>query len=138
MGRIMAIDYGLKRVGIAVTDPLQMVSTPLITVEQPHLFDFLSRYLRDEAVDKVIIGYPVTYHQQGLTPMKTEVKALKNKISQLFPHVAIDFQDEQFSSREAQQAQIQMGMKKSMRKDKKNLDVMSAAIILQRYLEENG
>ena len=136
MPRILAIDYGLKRVGIAVTDPLKMMALPLTTVDNFKLFDFLKEYITKENVELFVVGFPYTESGEKQA-MQAEVKQLCNKLKQVFPLIPNVFEDERYTSRMAQRSMIDMGMKKSKRKDKKMLDTMSAAIILQSYLDKN-
>ncbi|MCZ2130058.1 MAG: Holliday junction resolvase RuvX [Bacteroidia bacterium] len=136
-GRILAIDYGLKRVGIAVTDPLKIIANPLTTVDNPKLFDFLKEYFQKETVELIVVGEPFS-ESGAIQEMQIEVKQFANKLKQIFPNMPIAFEDERYTSRMAQQSMIAFGVKKSKRKDKKMLDCMSAALILQSYLEKNS
>ena len=134
MARILCIDFGLKRCGIAVTDPYQIIVTGLDTVETPKLMSFLEQYLVAEKVEKVVVGLPI--HKDGnFTYIKTDIDLLVSKIKGKFPDLAIDFGDEQFSSLHAKQIIIDSGVKKEKRKDKALVDKISAVIILQRYLK---
>jgi putative holliday junction resolvase len=134
VGRILAIDYGMKRVGIAVTDPLQMIATGLDTVPSTHIINFLSGYFMKEKVDMVVVGYP---KQMNNTPSETVpmidqfLKIFKKK----FPGMNYYLIDERFTSKMALQAMIDGGLKKMKRQDKGMIDKVSATIILQSYLE---
>lgn len=133
MGRIMAIDYGGKRTGIAVTDPLQIIAQPLTTVDTKNLFDFLKEYLEKEKVDEIVIGYPM--HLDGTdADITEEIKEFAKKIVEKF-NIKIDFLDERYTSKRAVQTMVQGGFKKKDRRKKENIDKIAAAIILQDYLE---
>jgi putative Holliday junction resolvase len=134
MGRVLGIDFGLKRSGIAVTDPLQIVVNGLDTVETPNLRDFLSSYLQSEDVEKVVIGLPV--HTDGsYTSLKEHIDALATFIKQSNPDTHIDFEDESFTSMKAKEVIFQSGVRKKKRRDKKLVDKISAVLILQKYLK---
>lgn len=134
MSRIVAIDYGKKRVGLAVTDPLQLIATPLTTVATPEIFSYLSDYLSKEAVECFVVGMPkdLKNRDADATPLvEAFVKQLKSK----FPDVSIELVDERFTSKIAFQAMIDGGVKKMDRRDKGLVDRTSAVIILQSYME---
>lgn len=136
MGRIIAIDLGTKRTGIAVTDALKMVASPLQTVETGTLIEFLHSYFRKEDVETIVLGFPK--HLNG-TPneMTPRVISLKDRLTKIFPDKKLVLIDERFTSKMAMQSMIAMGSKKKDRKEKTgNLDKVSAAIILQSYLEQ--
>jgi putative holliday junction resolvase len=137
MARIMAIDYGLKRTGIAVTDPLQIIATGLTTIESPQLISFLTTYFQKEQVEKIIIGEPKNLDDSDThaTPL---VKKIIEKIKKTFPAIPIEIVDERYTSKMAKQAMIDMGMKKKQRRDKAMVDEIAATIILQEYLQING
>lgn len=130
----MGLDYGLKRIGIAVTDPLQIIVTSLITVETNDIFEFLKNYFKQELVEKIVIGMPV--HKDGnFTHIKVNIDAFAKEFSDKWPHIAVDFGDEQFSSVQAKKIIFDSGVKKKTRQDKSLVDKVSAVIILQRYLK---
>lgn len=136
MPRILAIDLGTKRTGLAVTDSLKMLANPLETIETQRLLDYLKAYFAKEDVDTIVLGYPTKLNGQDneMTPL---VKAMKAKLSSAFPAMKIELEDERFTSKMAMQSMINMGSKKKDRKEKAgNLDKVSAAIILQSYLEK--
>jgi putative Holliday junction resolvase len=136
MGRIIAIDLGTKRTGIAVTDSLKMVAGHLQTVETNALVEFLQSYFRKEDVETIVLGFPK--HLDG-TPneMTPRVISLKDRLTKLFPDKKLVLIDERFTSKMAMQSMIAMGSKKKDRREKAgNLDKVSAAIILQSYLEQ--
>ena len=133
MGRIMAIDYGLRRTGLAVTDPLQIIASPLDTVETKKVMDYLKDYLSHEQVEKIIIGMP--YRADGSVPPWAEaIENFAQQLQKLFPAIEIEFCDERYTSKMAQRALIQGGFRKKDRQKKENIDKMSAAIMLQEYL----
>ena len=134
MARIMAIDYGLKRTGIAVTDPLQIIAQGLTTIESPRLINFLKEYLQKEPVELFVIGDPRNWDDSDThaTPLVAEIikRMVKN-----FPSIPIKKVDERFTSKMASRAMIDMGMKKSQRRNKGLVDEIAATIMLQEYLE---
>ena len=134
MPRILAIDYGAKRTGLAVTDPLGMIASPLETVRSHDLFDFLKSYFDKEDVSEVVIGMPKNTDGSptNATPL---VEAAVNRFRKLFPNKKLFLHDERFTSKMALDAMIVGGMKKKDRQNKGNIDKVSAAIILQSYLE---
>lgn len=135
MPRILAIDLGTKRTGLAVTDPLKMLANPLETIETATLLDYLKRYCGKEEVDTLVLGYPTRLNGQE-NEMTPKVIAMKDRLSKAFPTLKIELVDERFTSKMAMQSMISMGSKKKDRKEKAgNLDKVSAAIILQSYLE---
>ncbi|WP_373494892.1 Holliday junction resolvase RuvX [Aquiflexum sp.] len=136
MGRILAIDLGTKRTGIAVTDTLKMLANPLETVETSKLIVFLNAYFTKEEVDTIILGYP---KRLDGTPneMTPKVLGLRDRLSKIYPDKKLVLIDERYTSKMAMQSMIAMGSKKKDRKEKAgNLDKISAAIILQSYLEQ--
>jgi putative holliday junction resolvase len=134
MGRILGIDYGSKRCGIATTDPFQIIVTALDTIDTAQIITFLGTYIASERIDKIVIGLPV--HKDGnFTHIKGDIDAFAAKISKLWPDIEIDFADEQFSSVEAKQVIMASGAKKKTRQDKALVDRVSAVIILQKYLK---
>ena len=134
MSRTLAIDYGKKRVGIAVTDPEQLIATRLTTVDTHKIWDFLSDYFLKEKVEKVIVGYPVTLNNQPSEALNYINPFLK-KFQIKFPEIELELVDERFTSKLAFRAMIDGGLKKEKRKDKALVDGISATIILQDYIE---
>lgn len=135
MGRIMAIDLGTKRTGLAVTDPLGILANPLETIPTHNLLAYLENYQSKENVTEIVIGFPKSLDGKT-THMTGPVLALERKLKLLFPEKSISLVDERFTSKMAMQSMISMGSKKKDRKEKAgNLDKISAAIILQTYLE---
>jgi putative Holliday junction resolvase len=133
MARIIAIDYGTKRTGIAVTDPLQIIATALDTVRSHELLDFLKRYTTTEAVEAFVVGMPRKLDNTD-TNNTPHVKGFIKQLKKAFPETPVYEHDERFTSSMALQTMIAMGTKKSDRQDKSNIDKMSATIILQSYL----
>ena len=137
LGRIMAIDYGTKRTGIAVTDPMQMIASPLDTVLTHDLMNFLESYLEEEEVEMLVVGEPKQMNAMdsaSLTQIRFFVEAFKKR----FKELPVQWVDERFTSRMAMDAMIEGGMKKSDRQKKGNVDKVSAALILQTYLESRN
>lgn len=133
MGRILAIDYGLKRTGLAVTDPLRIIATALDVVETPQVIPFLKNYFQKETVDEVVIGMPKRLNNQD-SEIAPNVRAFVEVFRNQFAGVPIFLADERFTSSLAHQAMIEGGMKKKDRKVKGNADKISATLILQNYL----
>jgi putative holliday junction resolvase len=133
MGRIMAIDYGKKRTGIAVTDPLRIIATPLDTVPTALLLQFLAGYLQKETVDEFVVGMPKTLLNQD-SETAPLVRIFVTELKKKFPEKTIHLADERFTSSMARRAMIDGGMKKKDRQVKGNVDKISATIILQSFL----
>lgn len=134
MGRVLAIDYGAKRTGLAVTDPMQIIASPLETVASAQLMQFLKSYEEKEGIEAFVVGIPRTLENKN-TDASKYVFQLLQLLKKHFPEKKVHQIDERFTSVMAQQAMIMGGMKKSDRKIKGNIDKISAAIILQSYLE---
>ena len=134
MGRILAIDYGQKRVGIAVTDPLKIIANGLTTVHSKDIFTFLEDYLSKEEVETIVVGYPVTLKNEGAQSLKY-INPFIKKLLIKFPNLNIETIDERFTSKLAQIAMIEGGMKKKDRQNKALTDKISATIILQSFME---
>ena len=133
MGRILAIDYGLKRTGLAVTDPLKIIASPLDTVSTADIFKWLKTYVGKEEVERIVIGMPVNLNNAN-TDATEPVKSFIKKVKTTFPIISVSTEDERFTSKIARQTMIMGGMKKKNRKIKANVDKISASIILQSYL----
>lgn len=133
MARILSIDYGKKRTGIAVTDPFQIIATGLTTVETPKLIPFLKDYFAKEPVELIIMGEPKNWDESDThaTPL---VKKAVEKLKKEFPAIPIKMVDERYTSKMASQAMIEMGMKKMQRRNKALIDEIAATIMLQEYL----
>lgn len=133
--RIICIDYGAKRTGIAVTDPLKIIATALATVETKDLFFFLKKYIAAEPVELILIGAPVNLDNSPThaTPLVQQaIKRLKKEL----PQIPVQTVDERYTSKMASQAMVQMGMKKKDRQQKGNIDQVAATIMLQEYLQQ--
>lgn len=137
MSRILSIDYGLKRTGIAVTDPLQIIASGLTTVESPKLIPFLKDYFSKETVELIIIGEPKNWDDTDThaTPL---VKKIIERLKKEFPAMPIKTVDERYTSKMASQAMIEMGLKKKQRQNKALVDEIAATIMLQEYLQRMG
>lgn len=133
MARILAIDLGLKRTGIATTDPLQIIATALETVETSHLISFLQDYIEREPVERFVVGLPKKLNNED-TDMTQPVHRLVETLKKKFPTVPVALVDERFTSSIAKQAMISGGMKKKDRRVKGNVDKVSATLILQSYM----
>lgn len=132
--RILSIDYGKKRTGIAVTDPMQIIAGGLTTVETKDLMQFLRNYLAKEQVETIVIGLPT--QPNGLpSENQARVRSFTGELKKTFPHVKVVFYDERFTSVIAHRTMIDMGLTKKRRQDKALVDEISATIILQNYLE---
>jgi len=135
MGRIVALDYGSKRVGIAITDPLKIIATPLETVQTKEIINFLKGYDEKEEIEEFVVGFP--YDLKGnptnATPL---VKDFVIRLQRGFPGKQISLEDEKYTSKIAIAALVAGGMKKKDRRKKENVDKISATIILQSYLEK--
>ncbi|NLJ42885.1 MAG: Holliday junction resolvase RuvX [Bacteroidales bacterium] len=134
MGRIMGIDFGTKRIGIAVTDPLKIFASPLTTVKTGEFDAFISEFLKKESIDEFVIGYPVTMNNKPSESVK-HIDPFIKKFEKLFPGIPVHKADERFTSGMALQTMIDGGVKKKDRQDKTLVDKISAAIILQSYLD---
>ncbi|MBR2617818.1 MAG: Holliday junction resolvase RuvX [Paludibacteraceae bacterium] len=134
MARIMAIDYGRKRVGVAVTDPMQLIAGGLATVPAHEIIAYIEKYVATEAVEEIVVGLPKQMNNQPSESMRyiqPFVSALKKQL----PHIPVVFYDERFTSVLAHKAMIDGGLKKKARQNKALVDEISATIILQDYLE---
>ena len=134
MSRILAIDYGKKRTGIAVTDILQIIANGLTTVPTTELTDFLINYVEREPVERIIVGYPKQMNNEDSENMK-RITPFVNMLRKKLPHIPVEMVDERFTSVLAHQAMIDGGLKKKARQNKALVDEISATIILQSYLE---
>ncbi len=137
MSRILAIDYGFKRTGIAVTDPMQIIANGLTTIHTKDLFDFLKEYLSNEDVECIVFGYPTRDDGSDSEPVP-QIKGAMRKCKKLFPEICVDSIDESYTSIMAFQAMIDGGVKKMKRRDKGLVDKVSATIILQSYMDKNN
>ena len=134
MSRILAIDYGKKRTGIAVTDPMQIIASGLTTVATTELMDFLLKYTSQEKVERIVVGHPKQLNNEDSENMKRIVPFV-NQLKKKLPDIPIEWVDERFTSVLAHQVMIDGGLKKTARQNKALVDELSATIILQSYLE---
>lgn len=135
MGRILAIDYGKKRVGLAVTDPLKLIANRLETISTQNIWDYLKDYFAKEEVECIVVGYPRQMNNEASEAV-TYINPFLKKFQKEYPGVPIELADERFTSKMAFRAMIDGGLKKKARQDKAMVDAVSATIILQSYLEQ--
>jgi putative Holliday junction resolvase len=136
MGRILAIDFGLKRSGIAVTDPLKIIASGLTTVPTGEALDFLQKYCVHEDVETFVVGLPL--HPDGNpAQIAPQADAFAARLQKLFPDKPVMRQDERYTSRDAKQIILQSGAKKHKRRDKQWVDKIAAALILEQYMQEH-
>jgi putative holliday junction resolvase len=136
MGRIISIDYGKKRTGLAVTDPFRIIATPLTTIPTRELEAWLTKYFAANEVDEAVIGYPVTMNNLPSESVRY-IEPFINRFRKVFPDIPLHLADERFTSSIAMQAMIDGGLKKSTRRDKSIVDRVSASLILQSWLEKS-
>ena len=137
MARIIGIDYGTKRTGLATTDPLQIIASPLETVETPKVFDFLTNYFFTEEIECIIIGEPKKLDDSEADIMP-KIRLFVAELTRLFPEIPIEFQDERFTSADAKRIILASGIPKMKRRDKGLVDKISASIILKEWMEAQG
>ncbi|WP_353137698.1 Holliday junction resolvase RuvX [Pseudopedobacter sp.] len=137
MARIMSFDFGTKRIGIAVTDPMKIIANGLTTIHPKDIVDFLKKYLMTEAVETFVVGEP---KQMDGTDSQSavHVRGFVNLLKKNFPEIPIEMMDERFTSKMASAAILQSGAKKKTRQDKALVDTVSATIILQSYMEKTS
>lgn len=135
MGRIMAIDYGTKRVGIAITDPLQIIASGLTTVHSKDVIDFIQKYDKKEKIDCLVVGQPFRLNNE-LGSSERNIIAFLNRLKKIMPDLRIERIDERFTSKMAVKSLIESGTTKKQRRNKALIDEVSATIILQSYLNE--
>lgn len=134
MGRVLSIDYGKKRTGIAVTDPLKIIANGLTTVETSTLMDFLNDYLKKECVERIVVGWPRQANGEDSENMK-RIRPFVQRISKLWPNVPVELFDERYTSVLAHQTILASGIGKKARQNKALVDEISATIILQGWME---
>lgn len=137
MARIICIDYGGKRCGLAVTDPLQIIATALTTVDTKELFTFLAAYFLKEPVELILIGEPLNLDNTPTDATPLVQKAIID-LGKKFPNIPIQTVDERYSSKNAVRAMVEMGLKKNDRRDKKTIDRVAATMLLQEYLSNRS
>lgn len=135
MGRILSIDFGKKRVGLAVSDPLKLIANRLATVDTNSIWKFLSGYFQSEQVDEVIIGYPVQLNNQPSEAV-LYVEPFIKRFREVYPSMKLELVDERFTSGLALRTMIDGGVKRMARRNKAMVDAISATIILQSYMEQ--
>lgn len=133
MGRLLCIDYGVKRCGIAVSDPLQIIATGLTTVDSYRLIPFLKEYLSKEDVELILIGEPKNLDDSN-THATVPVQKMMQRMRKEFANIPLHTIDERYTSKMAKQAMLDMGLKKKARRDKKLVDEIAATIMLQEYM----
>lgn len=134
MSRILAIDYGKKRTGLAVTDPMQIIASGLTTVATTELMDFILKYVAQEKMERIIVGHPKQMNNEDSENMKRIIPFI-NLLKKKLPAIPIELVDERFTSVLAHQAMLDGGLKKKARQNKALVDEISATIILQSYME---
>lgn len=134
MGRIMAFDYGRKRVGVAVTDENRIIATALETVHSKDIFSFVKKYINEEKVDCFVVGEPKQMNNEPSESVKY-IEPFVKKLKKEFPEIQLERYDERFTSKIAFQTMIDAGLKKKERRNKETIDKISAVIILQSYME---
>lgn len=134
MGKIVAIDFGLKRTGIAITDELCIIASPLTTIASAELMPFLIKLVASEVIDTIVLGEPKRLDGSD-THISENIRILRTVLMKQFPNIPIEMMDERFTSKMASQSISSGGLKKSKREDKSLIDMVSAAIILQSYLD---
>ncbi len=131
--RILCIDWGAKRTGIAVTDPLKIIASALTTVETKEAIPFLKKYILQEGVELILIGMPLNL-DDSQTHATTGVQQFINRLKKEFPNIPVKTTDERYTSKMAVRAMVDMGMKKKDRRKKENVDSIAATLMLQEYL----
>lgn len=137
MGRILAIDYGSKRVGLAVTDSLKMIATALATIDENKYIEYIQQYILKESVEGIVVGIPSRLDGRP-THASDAVEKCISLLQQRFPNINIHRMDERLTSRMAKQTMLDMGLKKKDRREKSHIDQISAVIILQSFLEQQA
>ena len=137
MGRLLGIDYGTKRIGLAVTDPLRIFASPLNTIRTEEFDSFIDDYLKSEDIDAFVIGYPVKMNNQPSESVNY-INPFIRKLRKSFPGIEVHLIDERFTSQMALQTMIDGGVKKEGRQDKGMIDKISASIILQSFLDKSS
>ncbi len=138
MSRILAFDYGKKRTGIAVTDPLQIIASGLTTVDTKSIFTFIADYLEKEEVECFVVGFPTLYDNTKPAHSLPIIEKFIEKLKKKYPDIPVELEDEHFTSKMAFQAMIDGGLKKKQRQNKAMIDKISASIILRSYLDRKN
>lgn len=137
MSRILAIDYGKARTGLAVTDELRIIANPLATVDTPGLFEYLDTYLKEHKVGELVVGFPMRMHGE-VGELEKDIQKFISKFQNKYPGIPVFRENEMFTSKMASEAIFAAGAKKKKRKDKKLVDKVAAVLILQSYMETKG
>jgi len=137
MGRILCLDYGLKRVGVAVTDELKIIASPLETINTSEILSFISQYIKENEVELLVVGLPFNLKGEETDATKKTLSFI-SLLKRKFPLVKVDTYDERYTSKIAKDTILIMGKNKKFRQDKTNIDKLSASIILQSYLKRKG
>lgn len=136
MGKVLALDYGMKRIGIAITDELRIIASPLTTVDTPKIWEFLTQLLNKDKIDCFVLGEPRRLNNE-ISETTEKVYAFKKQLESKFPDKTVYLLDERFTSKIATQSMLQNGMKKKDRQNKALIDTISATLILQNFLEQH-
>lgn len=134
MGRVLAFDYGRKRVGVAVTDPLKIIANTLETIPNKAIFDFIKKYCSTEDVECFVVGFPYS-HGHNENPVAADIERFITKLKELYPSKPVHKIDESFTSKIASQTLLLSGVNRKERQNKGNVDAISANLILQTYME---
>ena len=137
MGRILCIDYGLKRVGLAVTDELKIIASPFKTVNTSEIISFINNYTKETKVELIVVGLPFNLRGEETDATKKTLSFI-SVLMKKYPQIKVDTYDERYTSRIAKETILMMGKSKKFRQDKSNVDKVSASIILQSYLKRKG
>ena len=137
MGRILCIDYGLKRVGLAVTDELKIIASPFKTVNTSEIISFINNYTKETKVELIVVGLPFNLRGEETDATKKTLSFI-SVLMKKYPQIKVDTYDERYTSKIAKETILMMGKSKIFRQDKSNVDKVSASIILQSYLKRKG
>tara|TARA_X000000368_G_scaffold387515_1_gene348304 strand:+ start:2156 stop:2572 length:417 start_codon:yes stop_codon:yes gene_type:complete len=137
MARIICLDYGLKRVGVAVTDELQIIASPLETIHTAEIISFINSYIKENKVELFVVGLPFNLRGEETDATKKTLSFI-SLLKRKYPLIKVDTYDERFTSKIAKDTILMMGKNKKFRQDKTNIDKLSASIILQSYLKRKG
>ena len=136
MGRIIGIDYGRKRMGLAITDPLGLFASPLTTINPNDFDSYIDKLMKSETIESFVVGYPVKMNNTPSEAVK-DINPFIRKLKKKYPDIPVHLVDERFTSQMALRTMIDGGVKKTKRKNKATIDIISASIILQSFLDKN-
>lgn len=136
MGRIIGIDYGRKRMGLAITDPLGLFASPLTTINPNDFDNYIDKLMKSETIESFVVGYPVKMNNTPSEAVK-DINPFIRKLKKKYPDIPVHLVDERFTSQMALRTMIDGGVKKTKRKNKATIDMISASIILQSFLDKN-